>query len=190
MFLSLLCITPFKVIGAFCTERFTYPACFMIFLITEVLFFMFTTKLYLNDYYLDELRVSELDNIEEVSAMLPLNSSEYPDSAELPKKNSLDARKLHSNSQILKQMMTRFHIFNCVMMFFIVTLLVSAFLLNNHDLVDFLECDGLSHWKSNYMTGKLFSTFHVILILMGTIQAERTFYTIPHKMGYFESNKL
>ena len=88
------------------------------------------------------------------------------------------------------KMMTRFQIFNCVMMFFTITLLVSAHLLNNSDIVDFMECDGLSNWKSNYITGRLFATFHVILTLMGTIQCERAFYSIPHKMGYFESNKV
>jgi hypothetical protein len=76
------------------------------------------------------------------------------------------------------------------MFFFVVTLLVSAHLLNNTDIVDFLECQGFTKWKSNYITGKLFGTFHVILILMGTVQAERAFYSIPHKMGYFETNKL
>jgi hypothetical protein len=87
-------------------------------------------------------------------------------------------------------MMTRYQVFNCVMFFFVICLLASAHLLNNTDIVNFLECDESNHWKSNYVTGKLFGTFHVILILMGTIQAERAFYSIPHKMGYFEANKI
>ena len=87
-------------------------------------------------------------------------------------------------------MMTRYQIFSCVMFFFVVCLLASAHLLNNTDIVDFLECDGANHWESNYVTGKLFGTFHVILILAGTLQAERSFYSIPHKMGYFEANKI
>lgn len=86
--------------------------------------------------------------------------------------------------------MARFQIFNCVMFFFIVCLLASAHLLNNFHIVNFLECQDKNHWKSNYITGRLFSTFHVILILMGTVQAERAFYSIPHKLGYFESNKI
>ena len=28
--------------------------------------------------------------------------------------------------------------------------------------------------------------FHIILILIGAIQAERVFYSVPHHMGYFE----
>ena len=81
MFFCLLCLTPFPVIGAFCTPRFTYPICFMMYLYTEVCVFMFTTKLYINDYYLDELRVLEIDSIEEgLSATLKLNTSSYSDS--------------------------------------------------------------------------------------------------------------
>ena len=76
------------------------------------------------------------------------------------------------------------------MMFFTVVLLVAAHLLNNTDFVRFLECRNPLEWKSNFTTGRLFGTFHVILILMSTVQAERAFYTIPHKMGYFESNKI
>ena len=53
LFLALLCLTPFGTIGAYCSEKFTYPLCFMMNLYAEVLFFIFTTKLYINDYYLD-----------------------------------------------------------------------------------------------------------------------------------------
>lgn len=76
-------------------------------------------------------------------------------------------------------------------MFFLnVCLLASAHLLNNTDIVTFLECDGENQWKSNYFTGQIFGTFHVIMIILSTIQAERVFYSMPHKMGYFESNKI
>ena len=65
MYLALLCITPFDIIGAYCSERFTYPPCFMFLLYTELFLFIFTTKLFLNDYYLDELRVSQINLVEE-----------------------------------------------------------------------------------------------------------------------------
>lgn len=46
----------------------------MLFLYAEVLFFIFTTKLYWNNYYFDELRVSEIDLLEEkAQESIPLN---------------------------------------------------------------------------------------------------------------------
>ena len=49
--------------------------------------------------------------------------------------------------------------------------------------------DDNQHWNIEYRPGKLFCMFHIILILVGAIQAERVFYSIPHRMGYFDEIK-
>ena len=87
-------------------------------------------------------------------------------------------------------MMQRYQIFSCIQMFFIITLITSAHLLNNSNYVDFLQCNGNDLWKSQYISGKLFGTFHVLLIIMGTVQAERAFYSVPHHMGYFDDDMI
>jgi hypothetical protein len=52
--LFLLMITPFRAFGAYCHPGFIYPLCFMMFLYVEVLLFYFTSKLYLNDFYMNK----------------------------------------------------------------------------------------------------------------------------------------
>jgi len=32
--------------------------------------------------------------------------------------------------------------------------------------------------------------FHVIMIMMGSVQAEQAFYTVPHKIGYYNTQDL
>ena len=133
-FLGLLVITFAPVVGAECNERFVYPACFMLYFYTMLAFFAFITKLYLNDYYMDPLKVSDIDNIEEVQA---LNESE---------REEPNQQKHFSQSEILKQMFTVFHKCSCVKLFFKFTMLTAAHLLNNTQIVNFLECRGPDNW--------------------------------------------
>ena len=43
-------------------------------------------------------------------------------------------------------------------------------------------------WSKNNVVGKVFESLHVVIIMISAMQAERAFYSIPHKMGFF--NKL
>ena len=50
----------------------------------------------------------------------------------------------------------------------------------------FIVCKDEEHWEIVCPPGRAFEMFHIILILIGAIQAERVFYSVPHHMGYFE----
>lgn len=41
-------------------------------------------------------------------------------------------------------------------------------------------------WIPSEVAGKLISLVHVAMILTGSVQAEQTFYTVPHHIGFYE----
>jgi hypothetical protein len=58
----------------------------------------------------------------------------------------------------------------------------------NSNIFDMLTCqpEDFEEWYPLRFMGNFFSTMHVLVIVAACLQAERAFYTIPHKMGYFE----
>ena len=76
---------------------------------------------------------------------------------------------------------------NILMFLVILLIVVGGHLLNNHSQV-FLACKSAQEWEVVNQPGRLFEMAHIVIILFGAIQAERVFYSIPHKMGYFEPN--
>ena len=84
-------------------------------------------------------------------------------------------------------MTQRYNQINLVMAFIIVLILGGGHMLNNHSQA-FLSCKSAQSWEVMYFPGRAFEMAHIVIILMGAIQAERVFYSIPHRMRYFEPN--
>ena len=70
---------------------------------------------------------------------------------------------------------------------FSLAIVILAHTLNN-DVFDMLTCnpDDFELWYPLRFMGNFFGTMHVLVIVAACLQAERAFYTVPHKMGYFE----
>ena len=106
--------------------------------------------------------------------------------------------KVYSNADILKAMMTKWKWFENILTVFTLMIICMSHLVNNFGnfIYDgsggFIKCkpDDKYRWESQYTTGKFFGTFHVIYIMLSTIQAERVFYSIPHKIGYYDSQAV
>jgi len=82
-------------------------------------------------------------------------------------------------------MLCRFHVTYLISLIFAIFIIAHAYRLNNLR-TGFIICSDEQHWKIEQPPGKAFEMFHIILILIGAIQAERVFYSVPHHMGYFE----
>ena len=103
-----------------------------------------------------------------------------------------------------------FRVLNLFFFFYVVALLVAAYRINAneaHPEVDYLRCDtGVDPhaewdpvtyqeqdivddqvWISSRIGGKLMGLAHVIMIMMGSVQAEQAFYTVPHHIGYYNT---
>jgi len=93
-------------------------------------------------------------------------------------------------------MMDMWHKFEDIIRIVVIIILVMAHAVNNFGFVEFLNCkrdeNGLivdnDYWTSSYMAGKLFGILHVVVMMMTTVQAERAFYSIPHKIGYIDGD--
>lgn len=83
---------------------------------------------------------------------------------------------------------------------FVAFMIISGHLLNAHVDYNIVYCDidkvedpkwqipeGYSRfWRHNNTAGSLFLTFHIAIVILHALQAERTFYSVPHSMGYFK----
>ena len=86
---------------------------------------------------------------------------------------------------------------------FVAFMIISGHLLNADVGYNIVYCDvGLIHdptlnfpygyakfWGHNNAAGSLFVTLHIGIIILHALQAERTFYSVPHSMGYFKRIK-
>lgn len=101
-------------------------------------------------------------------------------------------------------MIDRFFLFHCFFVLYVLGLLVAAYRINSPKFpqVDYLKCevedqeaytgDVINNqiWEPSKIGGKLISLAHVIMIMMGSVQAEQAFYTVPHKIGYYNTQDL
>ena len=118
-----------------------------------------------------------------------------------------------TTSQVLRKMINRFALFHCFFFFYVVGLLIASYRVNDnegHSQVDYFRCDvGFTHeelegefnqaeydsrdiaddqvWIPSPIGGKLIGLAHVIMIMMGSVQAEQAFYTVPHHIGYYNT---
>ena len=82
-------------------------------------------------------------------------------------------------------MLCRFHMTYLISMIFAIFIIAHGYRVNNMG-TGFIVCKDEEHWEIVCPPGRAFEMFHIILILIGAIQAERVFYSVPHHMGYFE----
>ena len=107
------------------------------------------------------------------------------------------------NSMILDMMIKRFFIFHVIFVFYVTGLLIAAIRINgDYPTVDYLRCEVENQeeytgeilndqiWEPSKIGGKLISLAHVIMVMMGSVQAEQAFYTVPHKIGYYSTFDL
>ena len=83
---------------------------------------------------------------------------------------------------------------------FVAFMIISGHLLNADIGYNIVYCDvgkiedekwqipeGYSRfWRHNNAAGGLFLTLHIAIVILHALQAERTFYSVPHSMGYFK----
>ena len=74
---------------------------------------------------------------------------------------------------------------NCFHQVVVFAILICANLLKYGDeKYHFMVCDG-DEWLLNNGLADVFGTFHIMIVLIEALQCERIFFSIPHKLGYF-----
>jgi len=70
------------------------------------------------------------------------------------------------------------------------TIVVYLYFLNRSD-DPFISCnEELGYWEYNHKPAEFFGTLHVALIIISALQAERIFYSIPLRMGWFKLQEI
>ena len=64
--------------------------------------------------------------------------------------------------------------------------MISGIILNNTPPdKHFIVCKG-EFWVSRDFIGEIFMTLHVVFIIISSVQAEKVFFGVPKKLGYFD----
>jgi hypothetical protein len=205
--------------GAFCKTSIEYPVCMIVYFIVWLCFFGVGAVFYYNNFWIDEEIAEKKDGAELAMKERLLEVGDAEDRARLDADGDGKLDELQqdkdadgeyddpvTNSQILKKMIDRFALFHCFFLIYVTSLLIAAYRINaNESLpqVDYLKCEVADPenyttseviddqvWVSSKIGGKLMSLFHVIMIMMGSVQAEQAFYTVPHKIGYYDTQDL
>ena len=95
--------------------------------------------------------------------------------------------------EIFRAMITRWQVTLIMVTVAVVLILSGAHMLEiggdmEDDSVLFLECRHHSpdyHWEHSDLMGAAFEFLHIFIVMMTSLMAERTFYSIPHHMGWF-----
>ena len=122
----------------------------------------------------DLLQVRQSDNYMQLISNTPL-------------KMRKEGSQWNTKVDILRMMMRRWQMMHTAMIIAVTILIVLCNQVNIWGR-DFLKCSEHSdqHWVDTDLAGRVFGFLHIFIILICTLQAERAFYSIPHKMGYFE----
>ena len=150
-------------------------------------FYLITYFYKFNNYWLDESLVNEDQKlyipVSEYDKLLETGESNGPGkSNQKPKK-----RKNYTDYEILRAQIWRWQLLATLAFVFTIAVIVLGHLLNK-GIFKMLTCqrDDYFQWYPLRFMGQFFATMHVLIIIAACLQAERAFYTVPHKMGYFE----
>ena len=202
--------------GARCVKDNEYPVVYQLYFTTWLCFFFLALYFYLNDFFMDKDLIKQQDerDIQFENKILEFADDDYKrmydkdgdgiaDRFQMDKDGDgdIDEDDFFTTSKVLRKMVNRFALFHSFFFFYVVGLLYASFGINNqnkgwlmcnvgqHGSEDYdpsLDVEDDQDWIPSKIGGTIISLSHVIMIMMGSVQAEQAFYTVPHHIGFYE----
>ena len=163
---------PFKLNSFVCKAERVYPICFSAFLLHQIAIFITQSIFNKNNFWIEgvkdnqePVKVTQNDaNVNKSERDLELQQSKFP---------ILD---------MFTSMIGKWYFFVTVVAVISIALFVMQFFLSSSSI----QCISATEWEFLNIFGAIFSTLHIILIIVSSLQAEKTFWYVPYKMGYFK----